>query len=247
MRIKLSTLLIAAAGLVASQSAFAADLPARPIYKAPAAVVAQTWTGFYVGINGGWARSSNCWRFDPATTGEDEGCHHPSGAVAGGQIGYNWQFGSTVLGVEAAGDWASLKGSNISPSFPTDTDQTKVDAIGMFTGRLGWVVWNSTLLYLKGGAAVTHNKYLAFVTTPTAFATTSDTRWGWVAGAGVEYAFAPNWSVAAEYDYLDMGSKTDAFGNFNGGFTCTVTCQEKISQKIHMVTARLNYRFWTGL
>ena len=53
-------------------------------------------------------------------------------------------------------------------------------------------------------------------------------------------------SVAAEYDYLDMGSKTDTFGNFVGPFQCTATCQDRITQQIHLVTARLNYRFWTG-
>ncbi len=244
-RLKLSASLIAAAILTA-HSAFAADLPAQPVYKAPVAVVAQTWTGFYVGANGGWARSHNCWVFDPATTANSEGCHNGDGAVAGGQIGYNWQTGRTVFGLEAAGDWANLKGSNESVSFPGNFNQTKVDAIGMFTGRLGWAAWNSTLLYVKGGAAVTHNKYLATTLVPVTSATSSDTRWGWVAGAGIEYAFAPNWSIAGEYDYLDMGSKVVRFGDFTGGFFCTATCQERINQRVHMVTARLNYRFWTG-
>ena len=246
MRAQLSALLIAAASLASTHSAFAADLPARPVYKAPASVVAQTWTGLYVGINGGWAWSRNCWRFDPDTTAENEGCHRPDGGVAGGQIGYNWQFGSTVFGLEAAGDWAHIKGSSESLAFPGFINQSKTDAIGMFTGRLGWAPSGSTLLYVKGGAAVTHNKYLSVTTADGSTAASSDTRWGWVVGAGIEYAFAPNWSVAAEYDYLDLGSKTDTFGNFVGPFVCTVTCQDRIDQQIHMVTARLNYRFWTG-
>ncbi len=245
MRTQLSALLIVA-GLVSAQSASAADLPAQPVYKAPAAVIAQSWAGFYAGINGGWARGRTCWTFDPSSTADPEGCHNPDGAVVGGQIGYNWQFGNAVFGLEAAGDWADLKGSNESISF-SFVNHTKVDAIGMFTGRIGWAGWNSTLLYVKGGAAVAHNKYITIGTVdPTMTATSSDTRWGWVVGTGIEYAFMPNWSIAAEYDYLDLGSKTDTLGNFSASFTCSATCQEKITQNIHMVTARLNYRFWTG-
>jgi len=235
MRFKLSALLIAA-GLVTAQSALAADLPARPVYKAPVSVVAQTWTGLYVGINGGWASSRNCWVFDPGITGEAEGCHRANGAVAGGQIGYNWQFGSTVVGLEAAGDWADLKGTNASQAFPGFFNQTRTDAIGMFTGRLGWAPTGSTLLYVKGGAAITHNKHLSFTLAPATSATASDTRWGWVAGAGVEYAFVSNWSAKLEYLYVDLGK-----------VTCSAACSGAapidVTFTSNIIRAGVNYKF----
>lgn len=84
--------------------------------------------------------------------------HDATGAVAGGQIGYRWQLTNWVLGIEAQGDWADLQGSNMSLTAITPyTNQTKIDAIGLFTGQVGYA-WNDLLLYVKGGAAVTDNQ-----------------------------------------------------------------------------------------
>jgi outer membrane immunogenic protein len=236
----------AVSGLILASAAVAADLPAAPmVTKAPVAVIAQTWQGVYVGANAGGAWSRSCWLFDPNGTPVTEGCSHPSGAVAGGQIGVNWQSGNLVAGLEAAGDWANLKGSHVSEGFPNFTNDTKTDAIGMFTGRLGWAS-NAWLLYVKGGAAVVRNRYDTFITaTPAAAGFSSDTRWGWVAGAGVEYMFLPNWSLAVEYDYIDAGSKVVTFSDPTGLVCTGGPCDERIKQQIHMVTARLNYRFWS--
>src|SRR5450432_1034003 len=110
--------LLGAVGLVAlgfAAPAFAADLAARPYTKAPAMIAAvYDWSGFYIGANGGWGSSHKCWDFLPALGGTaPEGCHDTSGGTAGGQIGYRWQTGAFVFGVEAQGNWADLKGSNI--------------------------------------------------------------------------------------------------------------------------------------
>jgi outer membrane immunogenic protein len=152
-----------------------------------------------------------------------------------------------VFGLEAQGDWANLKGSNpsLTAAIPY-TNQTKVDAIGLFTGQVGYA-WNNTLLYLKGGAAVTDNKYSSFFTGPSiVFNTASDTRWGGAVGAGIEYGFAPNWSVGIEYDHLFMGKPNVAFPamaiNFPP-FTGAVGRSDNISQGIDMATVRVNYRF----
>ena len=86
--------------------------------------------------------------------------------MVGGQVGYRWQSANWVFGVEAQGDWASLNGSNLSsPAALTSaiTNQTKVDAIGLFTGQVGYA-WNNVLWYLKGGAAVTDDKYNGMLT-----------------------------------------------------------------------------------
>ena len=114
-------LLIGVVGLVAlSGSAIAADLPART-YKAPPVVVAPIydWTGFYIGANGGWGSSRNCWGIVPVggVTIAD-GCVSRSGGVVGGQIGYRWQTGQFVFGVEGQGDWANLSGSRVSVQLP---------------------------------------------------------------------------------------------------------------------------------
>ncbi len=119
----------------------------------------------------------------------------------------NW-----VFGLEAQGDWANLKGSNASLTAAIPyINQTKVDAIGLFTGQIGYS-WNNALLYLKGGAAFTDNKYSSFFTgAGVVFNQESDTRWGGTVGAGVEYGFAPNWSVGIEYDHLFMGKPNVTF------------------------------------
>src|SRR3954466_3413131 len=98
-------------GVALAVPAVAADLPARPWAKAPAPIIdpVYNWTGFYIGANGGWGTSRKCWDFAPvAAVGAPEGCHDSSGGVAGGQVGYRWQAGTIVFGLEAQGDWAGL-------------------------------------------------------------------------------------------------------------------------------------------
>src|SRR5437588_2774217 len=146
--------------------AAAADLAARPYTKAPPPMVAiYDWTGFYIGANGGGAWSRKC--FDvvpvaPAVALAPEGCGDATGAVAGGQIGYRWQAASWVFGLEAQGDWADLKGRNDSTLFPgIFANQSKVNAFGLFTGQVGYA-FNNVLFYVKGGAAVTSDKFDVF-------------------------------------------------------------------------------------
>jgi outer membrane immunogenic protein len=224
--------------------AAAADLAARPYTKAPPAPVALVydWSGFYVGANGGWGSSRKCW--DSVTAAGAfvvaEGCHDATGGTAGGQIGYRWQSANWVFGVEAQGEWADLKGSNSSlTAIIPYTNRTKVDGIGLFTGQVGYA-WNNILLYVKGGAAVTDNKYSSFFTaTGIQFNQASDTRWGGAVGTGIEVGFAPNWSVAAEYDHLFMGSPNVTFP----ASAIAVTRSDNIRQDVDMATVRVNYRF----
>jgi outer membrane immunogenic protein len=224
--------------------AMAADLAARPYTKAPPIIAAvYDWSGFYVGGNGGWGTSRKCWDYSGTAAARlgvntAEGCHDASGATAGGQIGYNWQASSWVFGIEAQGNWADFKGSNVSQTFGTFTNQSKIEAFGLFTGRIGWA-WNNALLYAKGGAAVVSDKYSYYptangVTTGTA----SETRWGATVGAGFEYGFTPNWSFAVEYDHIFLGSKDITF-------TSPATTVDRIKQDADIVTARINYR-WGG-
>ena len=133
--------------------------------------VVYDWSGFYIGANGGWGSSRKCWDINNNGGGviapvAAEGCHDATGGVAGGQIGYRWQAGTWVFGLEAQGDWADLSGSNTSLFFGAPfANRSKIEAFGLFTGQIGWA-WNNALLYVKGGAAVTDDKYRGFVTAP---------------------------------------------------------------------------------
>ena len=112
--------LLGTAALIAfAAPAAAADLAARP-YKAEPVHVAPIydWTGFYIGANGGWGDSRNCWGVVPlAGATIADGCSTRSGGVLGGQLGYRWQSGQFVFGLEGQGDWADLSGSGLAPTF----------------------------------------------------------------------------------------------------------------------------------
>jgi outer membrane immunogenic protein len=239
----LGTVGLVALGLAAPASA--ADLAARPYTKAPPPMIAAMydWSGFYIGLNGGWGSSRKCWDAVPASIFiGPEGCHDATGGVAGGQIGYRWQASSWVFGLEAQGDWARLRGSNISALTPTFTNRSRIDAFGLFTGHVGYA-WNNVLLYVKGGAAVTADRFDVTTTVGNVLAATStgDNRWGGTVGAGLEYSFAPNWSAAVEYDHLFMGTQTRTFTIPAAVFFGT----DRIRQDVDLVTVRVNYR-WGG-
>lgn len=229
--------------LALTGAASAADLAARPYTKAPVAVASfYNWSGFYLGANAGGGSSHNCWDTTAvagaAVAVTAEGCHDATGAIVGGQIGYRWQAASWVFGLEAQGDWADLKGSNVSSpaAFSPLVNNTKIDAIGLFTGQVGYA-WNNVLWYVKGGAAVTHNKFsgtLAGVT----FGEATETRWGGAVGTGIEFGFAPNWSVGVEYNHLFMGKHTDTFTFLGVDFR-----SDSIKQDVDMATVRVNYTF----
>ena len=241
--------LLASASLFALSAlapASAADLAARPYTKAPIAVASiYNWSGFYLGINGGGASSRNCWDvnniFGVAGPDTAEGCHNATGGVVGGQVGYRWQSASWVFGLEAQGDWANLKGSNTSSpaALAPLVNQTKIDALGLFTGQVGYA-WNNVLWYVKGGAAVTHAKYNGTVV-GVVLDSASETRWGGAVGTGLEFGFAPNWSVAIEYDHLFMGSHNNSFTAVApvGGLSRI----DNIKQDVDMGTVRVNYTF----
>jgi outer membrane immunogenic protein len=232
-------LLLVTASLVAlgaAAPAMAADLAARPYTKAPPIVqAAYDWSGFYIGVNGGGGTSHKCWDI----AGLSEGCHDATGGTVGGQVGYRWQTGPIVFGVEAQGNWADFTGDNVSLVFPGDRNRTKIDAFGLFTGQVGYA-WNNALLYVKGGAAVADDKY-TIITNPggALLASASETRWGGVVGVGFEYGFAPNWSAGVEYDHMFMGSQTNNFVT-PAGFAAGA---DNIKQDVDLFTARINYKF----
>ena len=251
--------LLGTVGLIALGMAAPASAADMAVKAAPPPYVAPiyNWTGFYIGGNGGWGSSHKCWdvnNFRGPITPFGEGCHNATGGTIGGQIGYRWQATNWVFGLEAQGNWADLNGSNVSVFVPRWTNNSKIQAFGLFTGQVGYA-WNNVLWYVKGGAAVTDDAYRGTVTpnTPgllglagTVFDDVRETRWGGVVGTGIEFGFAPNWSVAVEYDHLFMGNRDVTFisrGVLAGIPAGSAFRNVSISQDVDMVTARVNYRF----
>jgi outer membrane immunogenic protein len=232
---------VAAIALVGGR-AEAADFPMRQVPFQNAPGIPDNWTGFYLGANGGPAWSHPCWTSVPAVGAPlAEGCHNALGGVAGGQAGFNWQLGPLVLGVEAQGDWAWLGAGNVSQAFPANTNHTKVGALIDVTGRVGYI-WGATLLYVKGGGAWVRDSYNAAVTaTGVVVGSASETRSGWIAGIGAEWNLTRNWSVAVEYNHFDFGRTSVGFTTPGGA----LFANERITQEIDLLTARINYRFGT--
>ena len=248
----MKTTLRGALGLIAlsGASASAADLPARIHAKAPAMLATiSDWSGFYLGVNAGGGSGHKCWTNTNAlgaatVPSASEGCHNATGGLVGGQIGYRMQSAAWVFGLEAQGDWSNLRGSNPSSFLPGTTNQTRVNALGLFTGQVGYA-WNNVLWYLKGGAAVANDKYAGITTaTGVAFDQAGETRWGAVVGTGVELSFAQNWSVGADYSHLFMADHS---------LTLTTTAApagapsrlDTVRQDVDIGTVRVNYR-WGG-
>jgi outer membrane immunogenic protein len=243
-------LLLAMTGLgavAALAPAFAADLPAKRYTKAPPIVTATVydWSGFYGGINAGGGSSRNCSNLisnagvavNPAAN--REGCNSAGGAAVGGQIGYRYQMSNWVFGVEAQGDWADFSGTNRNLVLPTLTDRSRIDSFGLFTGQVGYA-FNNVLGYVKGGAAVVGDKYNTMTTaTNVVVDSANTTRWGGTLGAGVEYGFAPNWSVGVEYDHLFLGNNNLNFVTPAGAPTMV----HSISQDADLGLVRMDYKF----
>jgi len=226
--------------------AAAADLAARPYTKAPPPAIAAVydWSGFYIGANGGWGSSRKCWdSVAPAALVGPEGCHDATGGTAGGQLGYRWQTGTWVFGLEGQGNWADFHGSNVSTLFLGSRNESRIDAFGLITGQVGWAA-NNVLFYVKGGAAVTADRFrirdnLSGAVTGV---TGDDTRWGGTVGAGLEFGFAPNWTAGVEYNHLFMQDRTSTFTTPVGG---VFFAADRIRQDVDLVTVRVNYR-WGG-
>lgn len=185
-------LLLAALLAGVATSALAADLPTRKAPPAPTPVYAPpvfTWTGFYVGVNGGYG----------VGTGSNSNFANPSGGLVGATAGYNYQIGQFVAGVEGDWDWADLTKSGVNT---LGAYNTRIDDIVTARARAG-VALDHALLFVTGGyAGVDQNVNLP--------ATGSQSAWrsGGVIGLGIEYAFTNNISAKAEYLYAPLEGKS---------------------------------------
>jgi len=219
--------LLSAVGLAAS-GALAADLPSRATPHAPwtpptASPLAYNWSGFYAGMHAGYAWNS-------FRRGAGGLIGNPSGFTAGGQIGFNHQMDSFVVGLEGDLSWNSGVGKRAFPG-PVTTEG-KVNWAGSIRARAGFAA-DRALVYATGGYAFGNVKAAVFDTTIPQVFSSSTTRHGWTAGGGIEYAFTDKVSARAEYLYSNLGSKTI--------FAAPYTTRSGVTRSV--LRAGVNYHF----
>jgi outer membrane immunogenic protein len=243
--------LLLAAGTLAlsfAAPAMATDLARRPapVYAPPAPVVAYyTWTGCYVGGNGGGLWANKEWidrnPLDPSF-GASFGSHTASGGLGGVQAGCNYQVGSWVFGVQGDYDWAGITGSNANTVFTRFTDQTQIQSLASVTARTGYA-WDRFLGYVKGGGAWEKDNYSLLIGGATV-ATASETRGGWTIGIGAEYAFLDWLTGFVEYDYYDFGTRTNALAcAFAVCGLTSATVLFDVKETKNVFKAGLNFKF----
>ena len=214
--------------LAAAAPAHAADLPrpAPPVVKAPVVAPPSVydWTGFYLGVNGGygWGQSS----FDGLSG--TAGNFNTTGWVAGGTAGYNLQYGHVVFGLEGDADWSNINGS--APCVGgVATCQVKNDWLGTARGRFGFA-FDRFLPFVTGGLAVGDIN----ANVP-GFGSATSTNAGWTAGGGLEVALGRNWTAKAEYLHVDLGT-------LNCGTACTGT-MSNVDFTTNLVRGGVNFKF----
>jgi outer membrane immunogenic protein len=223
--------------LALASGAQAADMAARPVYKAPVAAPVWSWTGFYVGANvGGASARTNIFStyLFPNTSFNSS----QSGVIGGLEAGYNWQFNSVVLGLEGDISAASLSRSTSpgSSGFTGDTFNGNMTALGTVRGRIGWA-FDRLLVYGTGGVAFANLKD-QYVSPQILFTTTaSSSVTGWTAGGGVEFALSGNWTAKAEY--LHVGFPTRSVSVIGTGNTYVFAFKDSVD----IGRVGINYKF----
>ncbi len=214
---------VACVGLLAlaGGSAAAADLP-RYYQPGPVYNPIYTWTGFYIGINGGggWGRS----QWDGLDTFD------VSGGLIGGTVGYNWQFGQALIGAEGDIDWSDIKGTTtvLCPG----GCETRNKWLATVRGRLGYT-FDRFLPYFTGGLALGDiNATLPVPVLPGGSVSSA----GWTVGAGLEVGLVSNVSLKAEYLYVDLGT-------FNCGLNCGLPPGGNVSFTTNIFRGGANLRF----
>lgn len=248
-------------GIALSGEAFAADMPLPAVSDqvlVPAA--ADDWSGFYAGVNVGYgwgdvdSSDVSATEADPLGSlflpfgtfpGADDSASF-DGVIGGGQIGYNLQSGSFVLGIEAdvqAGDLEAESTVSVGAPAPTFDNTAEVNLFSTVRGRVG-VAFDNFMVFATGGLAVAHVEVGTTVSsgfaplTPPVSGEDEAFMLGYAVGGGVEYAFSENWSVKAEYIYADLGEE-----DFTIDVTDTLTTDSTADIEMHIARVGVNYRF----
>jgi outer membrane immunogenic protein len=224
----------------AVSTAYAADMPA-PVYKAPPAVPAPvySWTGFYAGVHGGYGGT---WISGTGPGGSAAGIQH--GFIAGGQVGYNYQIRSFVVGLEGDLSWSAVDlQAKVSGGRVTIKDRY----FATIGPRLGYALehfsllghsFDHTLLYVKGGAAFTQEDWRLTSLGQAAIGTFNRT--GWMLGTGAEYPLWNGWTLKAEYNYLNFASIHEVLHRTTAGAPVIIG---DVKASSHLGKFGINYRF----
>ncbi len=215
----------------------AADLPLPAAPSLPANDYATgayaRWGGAYVGINGGYGLGSSQWTLG----GAPSSIFDTNGFLLGGTVGFNYPVSEVLFGLEGDADWSSLNGSTggcaVNAAGAIAACETKNSFLGTARARVGYAA-ERTLIYVTGGAAF--GNIQTGLNPPATF--NSTTRVGWAAGAGLEYAFAGNWSAKAEYLFVNLGTAScTTFGNCGSATGASAVLTD------NLIRGGLNYRF----
>lgn len=229
-------------------SALAIGFFAVPAFAADISAPAFSWDGIYLGVVGGYtwndADVSNVTFQDSGSPAIKPGIKYSTefdGGEFGGTLGWNYQTGSLVLGVEGdiSYSWATGDNDKYSPSFTSDTEMTW---FGTARLRAGYA-FDRALIYATGGLAYgdvegkIHDRY------PSGVISTSDSNgmWGWTIGGGLEYAITNNFSVKGEYLYYDLGDTDFNVSESGGGGWDRISSNVSVTGSV--IRAGLNYRF----
>jgi outer membrane immunogenic protein len=234
---------VAIGAIIGMGAASAADLAARSYTKAAPMMVdpAYDWSGFYIGGQAGYAWGKENWIWTP-TFGPLAAGTKPAGFLGGVHGGYQYQWNHLVLGVELAWDGGDVKDTTVTPPFaggPRVFD-AKIDSTFTAVGRLGFAQ-NNWLFYGKGGyASAEVTQSVTFQPAGTLNTYNKERFNGWVAGGGVEYAFASNWIAGIEYNYVKLDVKDRLLAN---GVTPNAATFTGADTSYSYLTARLSYKF----
>lgn len=259
---------IAATGLLGGAgTATAADLSPHSYTKAMPVDPGYNWSGFYIGLNAGYGTGSAPTSLDlnpveqllirPGVDNPLPATLHPEGFGGGGQAGFNFQSGSIVTGIEADLNYANLRKTDTATGAPmgggilSTTVATSLDWFGTVRARLGVLPVNNVLLYATGGLAYGDVRTTTIGSNLPAIncvgihvyctaGTTSGISVGWTAGGGIEYGFARNWTLKAEYLYLDLGNRSVTFAD-QGVVGSALTATSGFTA--HIARGGINYRF----
>jgi len=224
-------LLATAGGVAMATGAQAADVLKAPAYTPPPPVA--SWQGFYIGLHAGghWLHSDNQYDFSSTT-----GSTSTTGFIGGGQIGYNWQHGNFVYGLE--GDISGLTGKGTLPAFGGyDWFSNQINWLGTVRARFGLAV-GDTMAYATGGVAFGGVKNAVSFCCALATVSETKTRVGWVIGGGVEHMWTRNWTVGLEGLFVDLGHS-----EFDFNPDAFKTTRYKASNQTVIGRLKVNYKW----
>jgi outer membrane immunogenic protein len=244
------TIAAVAALLATTTMASAADMAVKAAPVLPPVV--WSWTGFYIGahVGAGFGETESTITTAAPVVSLPFSQNSRSGFLGGGQIGYNWQAGWAVFGVQA-----DIAGMNVKGTTPCGvvinlfTCSSESQWLATVSGRLGAVVLDRGLVYVKGGGAwlnTDHDVTLPFTAPATNITSLNSTTWGWLVGLGTEWMITPNWTAFIEYNYIQFDTKNETFtiNPLIAGPGATVRAD--LTNTLSIAKVGVNYKFNWG-